>query len=173
MSAQPTNNIGLVCPNENLKEAFLGFIKNSTTEFNVAATLTFSSPVYDRIEASRHLRHFTRRFNDELGFRNYLRKSRHDPTKRAAMIPVVEGDGQENMGGKRIHCHAALYCPDNMNMTDFIRLIRKCWSQTEKGLALGVDAVRIFDEDGWLEYITKEVTAINMDAIDFESKHIY
>lgn len=160
-------------PQPNLKEAFLCHIRNSNTVFDIAATLTFEVPVYDRIEASTYLRHFTRRLNKVLGFTNYIRKSKHDPTKRVAMIPIVEGDGCENRGGKRIHCHVALHRPGTMDVRDFSLIIKRCWSETEKGSSRGVVVEKIFDEQGWLNYITKEVTATNLDAIDFESKHIY
>jgi len=105
-------------------------------------------------------------FYAKLTHRAYGKDSKRTSTKdfsRPMMITTIEGNAENY---KRTHLHGVIgNLPDNVNGMD---IINEAWAKTDFGGK--IDIKRIYDLDGWFDYITKEVktgkdTTIQIDRI--------
>ena len=126
----------------------------------VAVTLTmkqFSQGQWiDEISCSVNLRHFLNRLNKKVfgnGFGRYR--------KRLQVVAV-----QEWSSTHRLHLHLIISRPDQLNLAQFVALVRDCWSKTRFGY------YEAYFEDcadtGWLDYMLKGRTKSDLaDFIDW------
>lgn len=105
-------------------------------------------------------------FYAKLTHKAYGKDSKRKSTKdfsRPMMITTIEGSAENY---KRTHLHGVIgNLPDNVNGMD---IINEAWAKTDFGGK--IDIKRIYDLDGWFDYITKEVktgkdTTIQIDRI--------
>ena len=142
------------------------YLEQHVDLFDFAATLTFKSAVRDRIKGQSIGRRFTNLYNSALGYNNF--RKRKDPRKRAVMIAMLEGDGKI----EHLHYHFALKKPESMSNAEFVFLVQQSWVRTNTGGAHH-NAIKPIDDEGWVNYITKQIGRFSVDKIDWESTHIY
>lgn len=142
------------------------YLLSYTDKFDFAATLTFKYAITDRITAQIVGKQFTNRYNSAMGYNNF--RKRKDPSKRALMITMLEGDGKN----EHLHYHMALKKPEHMSNAEFWFLTQKCWVRTKSG---GTDqnVIKPIDDENWVDYITKQIGHFSVDKIDWENTHIY
>jgi hypothetical protein len=64
-------------------------------------------------------------------------------------VATLEGDGE----GKRFHIHAALRCPDHVDIEEFMRSIPFYWDKSP--WRMGDNKIELITAD-WAGYISKE-----------------
>ena len=160
------------CKKSDLQQTLRDYINYSSVDFNYAATLTTQNDIKNIESLKKNGQRFLRRYNNELGFRNYKRKVKYDPTQQAPMVAVIEGNGKKGQNGKKYHYHLALHKPDNLSDAEFEVIVKKCWRESNDGNVYKSDVRPMYDF-GWIEYITKDITRNNTDALDIERTHIY
>lgn len=140
--------------------------------FDLAATLTFSNAPRNYEVAERDFRHFMNRLNRAIYGNNWLRKSKKQPERRIAVVPVHE----DGYGRKQLHYHCAFATPKHLSITKFSSMINAHWSELHKGSTKHNKFVPTYDEEGWLDYILKEVNLLipkNNEKIDALNMHTY
>lgn len=154
-----------------LKAELMKWVCDADAEFNYFITLTYSTGGTSREDVEKHGRYFLQRYNKALKFKKFWKKSKTDKTKQAQMIGIIEGDGKF----KRYHYHFLLHKPNDMSLLDFSLKIRRCWyfATDKRGSFWGIDFARIRDFIGLTNYLTKEVTSKNIDALNLGATHIY
>jgi|TARA_B110000908_G_C10210477_1_gene429956 hypothetical protein len=119
----------------------------------------------DDINSDRNFRHFKNVLNTKLFGNGYRRFGKH-----IQMLVV-----RESCIAKRHHLHCIFEKPDRIASEEFCYLIKKMWRVTD----YGYEQVHIEDpsctdrEDGWLGYILKKRTKVNLlDSIDWNNTSI-
>ena len=115
--------------------------------------------------SSNNFRYFKNILNKKVFGNTYKRFN-----KKLKMVVIAEGG--DNL---RHHLHTIIEKPKNLTLDVFKKLIRYCWNKT----LLGYEQIHIEKpttqqrEDGWLHYILKERTKIDLtSSIDWENTHL-
>lgn len=143
-----------------------------TCAFDLAATLTFKRAPASVEAAESDFRHLMSRLNRAIYGNNWLRKSEKKPDQRVAVFPVHE----DGYGRKRLHYHCAFATPEHITVEKLSSMIGLIWSELRKGSEKHNKFVPIYDEEGWLDYILKEVNLLipdNNNKIDARNMHTY
>ena len=169
-----------------LRGALIHFVTGASVTFNYAATLTFEptkklkyrqncdgtkSKYYESTGISKNLalkrgRRFCSRFNEVMGFNNYRKKVPYDMAMQLAMFAVLEHGGVN--GGWHYHI---MFAEADLNKMLVAARLMDSWQNAGGGKIY--DLQDIYDVHGWTDYITKEVSAGNTDAVDWDITHIY
>ena len=154
-----------------LKAVLINYIGNAQADFNYFATLTYKKNIKSDEEVLKHGRYFVNLFNTAMGNKGFYKRVEHDKTAQAPLISVVEGDGFI----KRFHYHLILHKPDNLSHREFTMRVKWSWySATDKmGSMIISDFKPIYDYAGLINYLTKEITTNNIDALNLSATHIY
>ena len=145
---------------------------NLNCGFDFAATLTFRHEPSSVRWAQGEFRQFMNWLNCICYGQNWFRKAKHCPSKRVAVIPVLE----DGFGTKRLHYHCAFARPSHIEPWKFALAIDVLWSETRSGSSKHNKIVLIDDLPGWLDYITKEVFPSipeTNDKIDVLNMYVY
>ena len=106
----------------------------------------FCGPMSERLDydkCTQNLRHFMNVINSKVYGNVFKRYG-----KRLRFIAVIEGGR-----GKRLHCHAAIDCPEDFDLDNFQALIKGVWEKTHWGYH---EVKLVADSDhGWLDYMMK------------------
>jgi len=140
----------------NVRAFLLEFVPRSSAALTLTMKQRDQFGKLDKIEASKNFRHFMNRLNQKaLGnkFRRFGAK--------LEVLPVLE----RSYGG-RLHYHAFIENPfdDVANLKGEISWV---WSKTRWGYD-EIDVQEIYNDVGWLNYITKSQI---LDNIDYENMH--
>ncbi len=150
------------------QQAIVEWVNNSKTKFNYAATLTFPNDTSSQEQAKKICSQFCNFYNSELGYKNYKRKVRHDKTKAAPIYASLEGDGQV----QDYHYHLALYKPESIPDWKFELLVKYCWKRATFS-EFCKTYFKPITNNGWLSYITKQVSSTNTDSLDEINTNIH
>lgn len=147
---------------ELVKWASVSFAGQSSDFF--AVTLTFKPSVsYRLVERSKDVAHFLRRLNSRVYGKAYKNGRRQLPC-----FPVFE---QNSSGG--VHIHMVLGRPHMGEKPGrpFEDLVIAEWLTLDyAGVAIAQDVQNCYDLQGWLGYITKEIThAGAVDQLDINN----
>lgn len=154
-----------------LKVAVMKWLCDATVEFNYFVTLTYNVDVTDRVKVEQHGKFFMDRYNIAMGFKKHKARGKYDKTKKAQIVSIIEGDGKF----RRFHYHFFLCKPETMSLSDFQILVKMCWfkASCNQGGMLKSDFRPITCFVGLTNYLSKEVTAHDLDAVNLEATHIY
>jgi hypothetical protein len=145
------------------REAVRGWL--NATEWDVAATLTFSKETHD-ITAKRLMRLYVGRMN-RLIFKNAVKNNRG---KKRVELVIVE---ENNSIGTNLHFHLAIKMPKELgnDYELFTQFLAQLWKEhCGKNFMTRIKA--IYDSKGWIDYITKGIKSDNCDTINLFSSHI-
>lgn len=140
--------------------------------FDLAVTLTFSNAPKSFDIAERDFRHFMNQLNSATYGKKWRTNSNEESDQRVAVIPVHE-DGH---GLKQIHYHCAFATPDHMSVLNFSMQLGLSWASLQNGSKKHNEIKKIFNIEGWLDYILKEVNLLipdNNNKIDILNMHTY
>ena len=119
----------------------------------------------DDIKSTQNFRHFKNVLNFKTFGNAYNRFG-----KQLKMIVV-----REVSSNLRHHLHCIIEQPKRFEIQEFEDLIRKCWKSTYFGYyEIHLEKPPTLErEDGWLRYILKGRTKLNlMDSIDWENTFV-
>jgi hypothetical protein len=134
----------------------------SQSDWHLSATLTFKSPQHEDA-AQKILGHFWNRVDGSLFGKSAKRFARG--CNRVCFM-------ERGISGQHVHYHAAIAVPSDRGLTQdrFQMFLQAHWrSIAEAGLA---EFKPIYDQEGWLSYITKGVGRMSLDAFDVSNSHI-
>jgi hypothetical protein len=153
-----------------LKVALMNWMCSGEAEFNYFVTLTYKDDIKCRSEVEKHCKNFTNRYNVALGYKKHNTLGKYDKTAKAPMICIVEGDGVY----KRFHVHLFLF-DNNKQITEFKRAVKDSWFEAtdKKGSRLISDFKPITDYVGLTNYLTKEVSTADIDAVVLDATNKY
>lgn len=153
-----------------LRNAVAAQIAESAANFNYAITLTFPDKfVKTREEAQQRCSKFRDNYNAVFKYKpNHRRAAKHNPTLSAPFVAMIEGDGKN----VHLHYHIALHKPDHVSHERYSMIINLLWYDTlnEQRSRITVEPVY---STGWAEYITKEFSTGNTDALDEKNYNVY
>ncbi|MCJ8293333.1 MAG: hypothetical protein MJK15_02910 [Colwellia sp.] len=166
--AQLVSHYALKSP---LKAKIINYIGNAQADFNYFSTMTYKENIKRDEDLLKHGRYFANHFNTAMGHKGFYKRVMHDVTAQAPLISIVEGDGFIT----RFHYHFILHKPDNVSHDEFATRVKWCWYKaTDKmGSMLISDFKPIYDSAGLINYLTKEVTTNDIDALNLSATHIY
>ena len=145
--------------NINIKNSIRSYVKSFNIRGCLGITLTMkqegSKGKLDHFIASQNFRHFMNVLNRKIYKQQFKRFN-----KRLNVLPVIE-----NSDNNRIHFHTILSVPENINLNEYIQLIKETWINTSYGYR-EID-VKPFINSGWTEYITKFKSS--NDDVDWEN----
>ena len=110
----------------------------------------------DNITSEQNFRHFKNKLNSKLFGNGYRRFN-----KQLKMLVV-----REVSSNQRHHLHCIIEQPQRIEFEEFSNLIKTVWKSTD----FGYDKIHIEKpssqerEDGWLSYIMKDRTKINLNT---------
>ena len=117
----------------------------------------------DELQCKKAFRHFMGRLNREVYGAAYRRHN-----KRLRVIPILE----KSLAG-RWHFHVAIEPPAHVDIAEFERLIRQCWSRIGWGYEQVL--VRSHANVGWIDYMLKPSQKAGFehywDCIDWDAFH--
>jgi hypothetical protein len=119
----------------------------------------------DDIKSTQNFRHFKNVLNFKTFGNGYNRFG-----KQLKMLVV-----REVSSNLRHHLHCIIEQPKRFEIQEFEDLIRKCWKSTHFGYyEIHLEKPPTLErEDGWLHYILKGRTKLNlMDSIDWENTFV-
>lgn len=145
---------------------FADYVMDKHIPFRFAVTLTLNRDVNRREQMDRDLNKFFNLLNDWIsGSRNWKRLERQGKYTKLRNVTVVEN----GHGMLRMHAHSAIAFPSRIAHWQAEMLVKECWQQTMLGKGARIDVREIYDEKGWIEYISKEFTALNCEALDLNT----
>lgn len=158
-------------PRRPLKTALIKWFCASNAEFNYFVTLTYKREVRRREQVEKHCRYFANRFNASFGYGKFYKRVKHDKSKQAQMITVIEGDGLI----KRYHVHLFLYKPETMPLATFVWKVNRCWyfATDQRSSYMHNDYRPITCFVGLADYLTKEIKSTDIDALHVGATHVH
>jgi len=153
-----------------LRKATADEITQGSAEFNYAVTLTFPAKfVKTREEAQRQCSKFRDYYNKTFGYKkNHRRAAKHNKKLSAPFAAIIEGDGKN----VHWHYHIALHKPDNLSHERYSQVVNLLWYNALNKQETRNTVEQIYS-NGWAEYITKEFSTGNTDAIDEKNYNVY
>ena len=152
-----------------IAKQFEQWLNEATCEFDTAVTLTFRNDPETIENACKQLTYFLNKLNDACFRNNWSRRSKHDPSARVAVIPVIEN----GFGRKRLHYHCIFARPAHIKSNMFQLLIDLCWDEARNGGGTKNDVQHVYDRLGFAGYMTKELRVNDFDKLDEKNTHIY
>jgi len=130
-----------------------------------------SLTLLDYFETTRHSLHQLRvRSNRALTGNGWQRNPRYLPI----FVPVIEGTVNTYDRNRTLHIHLAVgNLPERYAERDLLGIYRGCWL-SNRCAADNVKIARLWrgQEDGWLNYFTKEEEQGRTDTIDYYNSQI-
>ena len=132
------------------------------TDWELAVTLTFR---YDITEA--RARKTLRRWWNEVD-RKFYGNAVKRPAKRVKRVCVLE----TGKSGTNYHYHISTNRPKdrNISLADFRKMLELRWERLSSAGFVN-DLQPVYYNYGWADYITKEITATNTDALDLSTSN--
>jgi len=153
-----------------LQQAVIDEITQGSADFNYAVTLTFPAKfVKTREEAQQRCSEFRDNYNAVFGYKNnHRRAAKHNKTLSAPFAAMIEGDGKN----VHWHYHIAMHKPDHVSHERYSQIVNLLWYDTlnEQKALTTIDPIY---SNSWAEYITKEFSTGNTDAIDEKNYNVY
>jgi hypothetical protein len=172
------NNIMNKTTKLEIQNAYRELLGRYEAEYEYAATLTLKQSTtitttdkfgyvrQQRIKLSKTALDSTKRyFAATLTRYLYGNAAKHKSTRDAARPMLVFVDEGLNSDSKRVHLHIALGNVPKHKQADIAQLIKKAWAQCDFAYRQ-VDIKQIYDAKGWTDYITKELSFENTEAVD-------
>ena len=112
-----------------------------------------------------------RYFAKRLNYAFYKKGYKRSPDLHSLlMLPTLEGRGFSPDGDKTLHYHVAVgNLPAGLDLMRFKTLVRQLWVGTHY---VKDDVVITPADEGWIEYITKELRGGNIACIDWPNATI-
>lgn len=149
--------------------SLLNWTDSAKCDFDTAVDLTFRRNPKTIEFASKQFRHFMYKLNDACMGNNWSRRARNDPSARIAVVPIVES----GFGRKRLHYHCLFARPKHTCVDQFRIKVNLCWAMTHTG-SWNRNMVReIYDYDGLVDYVAKELSPRHTAQLDAQNLHIF
>ncbi|MBO9491426.1 hypothetical protein J7384_13750 [Endozoicomonas sp. G2_1] len=152
-----------------LREKLIGYFLSYDIPWTHAFTGTFKRKIYSKSKAERPCLTFANNINQCFGYETKRRVYKKHKHTRLPNISVIEGDGTDT----HIHCHFLLCLPPDIPFLYLFWLVTRAWLKTGNATIQHNHFEPIYNLHGWVDYITKEVSSKQCDAIDFRSTHLW
>jgi len=157
---------------ERLEQQMIEQFCDVTCNFDLAVTLTFTRAPTGPEAVERDFRHFMNRLNRATYGNDWREKAEQCADQRIAVIPIHE----DGYGRKQLHYHCVFSTPEHLSIEKFSKMILFIWSELRIGSKKYNEIKKIYDREGWIDYIMKEVNLLipdNNNKIDALNMHTY
>lgn len=143
---------------------------NKTVNFDTAVTLTFKHSILSDNTRARIIETYLNVINKKVyGSACWQRVFNYDCDKGIRMAVIME-----SRFGNEPHLHFAMKKPYFMSRDEFYGLLEDCWVNLDKNWRMNItsdkfnDVRPIWNEHGWIRYITKQIDDKNTDGLLIE-----